>query len=305
MAAGSKKAVLAALAGNLMITAAKLVAAVVTGSAAMFAETLHSLADSGDQVLLLYGLGRSGRPADEGHPFGHGKEQYFWAFVVAIVLFALGCVFSLVEGFRKVLEPHPMENPVVTFVVLAVSMLFEGASLRVALGEFERFRRGRPFFRALAEAEDPLTLTVVLEDMAALTGLGSAAVFVALAELLHAPAFDGLGSIVIGLVLGVVAYFLARAQKAFLVGKGLSASRVAEITERVLAVAPVTGVSEVATMYLGPDMLLCANLTFAHGITGDEVVRAIDEVEKVLKEVVPEAHHVYLEADGIAAAERG
>ncbi len=300
MAHSSSKVALAALAGNLLIALSKLVAAVVTGSAAMFAETLHSFADAGNQVLLLYGLRRSGRPPDAEHPFGHGKEQYFWAFVVAIILFAVGAVFSLVEGVRKVLTPHPLENPAVTFAVLGIALLVEAGSLRVAWREFDRRRQGRGFFAALGELEDPVTLTVLLEDLAALTGLVIATVFVALAEILHNPVFDGLGSVVIGILLAGVAYFLASAQRAFLVGKGLSPERTAEITRQVMEEAWVVGVSDLATMRLGAELLLCANLTFAHGTTADEIVSSIDRVEQILRQAVPEANRIYLEAHGIA-----
>lgn len=300
MSHSSKKAVVAALAGNLLIAVSKLIATIFTGSAAMFAETLHSFADAGNQVLLLLGLSRSQRPADETHQFGHGKEQYFWAFVVAIVMFALGSVFSLVEGFRKVLSPHPMENPVLTFAVLGLSLLFEIGSLTVALREFDKLRAGKPFFRALAEANDAVTLTVVLEDLAALAGLVIAIVFVALATVLRAPVFDGLGSILIGVILAAVAYFLATAQRKFLVGKGLSEAESAAVKERLLKCSAVTGVSNLATMYLGPDLLVCADLTFAPESSATEVVASIDEIEAVLRKMLPGVRQIYLEADGLA-----
>lgn len=301
---GSIKVILAALVGNLLIAVSKLVAAILTGSAAMFAETLHSAADSGNQLLLLLGLRESGKPADQEHPFGHGKEQYFWAFVVAMVLFAVGAVFSLVEGVRKVLEPHPLENPLVTFIVLGLSLIFEAGSLRVALQEFNAQRQGRGFFQALAEAEDPVTLTVVLEDLAAMAGLILATASVALAEILHAPVFDGLGSIAIGLILAAVAYFLASAQRAFLIGKGLSPGEVAALTRRLSATAPVTGVSNLATMYLGSDVLLCANLTFAPGTSAQEIVEAADRAEALIREELPRVTRIYLEADGLAGRPR-
>ncbi|MGE5508901.1 MAG: cation diffusion facilitator family transporter [Chitinophagales bacterium] len=300
MSEGSTKVALAALAGNLLIAVSKLVAALLTGSAAMFAETLHSFADCGNQILLLVGLRQSGRPADEQHPFGHGKEQYFWAFLVAIVIFALGAVFSLVEGVRKVIAPHPMENPVVTFVVLGLSLFFEGGSLRVALKEFNAWRGGLPFFEALAQAKDAVTLTVILEDLAALAGLVVALVSVTLAEALHAPVFDGLGSVFIGLLLAAVAYFLASVQRGFLVGRGLTARETAKLKEAVLACPNVAAITNLATMYLGANLLLCADLTFLPGATAEEVIRTIDEVEARLKGLVPGVSHIYLEADGLA-----
>lgn len=304
MAHGSKKVIVAALLGNLLIAVSKLVAAVLTGSAALFAETLHSFADTGNQVLLLHGLRRSGRPADAAHPFGYGKEQYFWAFVVAIVLFALGAVFSLVEGVEKVLAPHPVENPLLSFIVLGLALVFEGSSFRVAWIEFNRSRRGKGVLRALAETDDPVTMTVLLEDTAAMIGLVLASLLLALALLLEAPVLDGVASILIGLVLAGVAYFLASAQRAFLVGKGLLPEETAEITRRVLAISPVVGIANLATMHLGAEVLLCADLTFAHGTSAGEIIQAVDRVEKALREALPRVTRIYLEADGLARAER-
>lgn len=300
MAHGSTKVALAALGGNLLVSVSKLVAALLTGSAAMFAETLHSFADSGNQVLLLFGLNRSGRPADADHPFGHGKEQYFWAFVVAIVIFALGSVFSLVEGVRKVMAPHAMANPLVTFVVLGLALVFEGASLRVALREFNAWRGNLPFFTALTQAKDAVTVTIVLEDLAAMVGLVVALISVTLAEVLHAPVFDGLGSIVIGLLLAAVAYFLGSIQRGFLVGRGLTARETAEIKQVVLACPGVSGVTNLATMYLGANLLLCADLTFPPEASAEEMIRTVDEVETKLRELVPGVSHLYLEAEGFA-----
>src|SRR5918911_355699 len=251
-----KKSVYAALAANSGIAVAKTAAAVISGSSAMFAEALHSFADTGNQGLLLLGMKRSERPPDEEHPFGHGKERFFWTFVVAVSLFTLGAGFSIYHGVTGLIHGHEVPDPLIALVVLGVAAVFESLALRTAWQQFQAKRGRRSVRQALREAKDPEILTVLGEDTAALGGIAVAILGIVLSRLTGEPAFDAAASIAIGLILGAVAFFLAREMLGLLLGEAATRPvrrRIVEVTERFDAVERVVALR---TMHLGPQELL-------------------------------------------------
>jgi cation diffusion facilitator family transporter len=306
MATGSTRVVLAALAGNTLIAITKFVAAGFTGSSAMLSEGIHSLVDTGNQGLLLFGMRRARRPADEAHPFGYGAELYFWAFVVAILIFAVGSGVSIYEGILKLHDPHPIQQAWITFLVLALAMIFEGAAWWVAYRAFDASRGRRSFVRALRESKDPAIFTVLLEDTGAMLGLLAAFIGIALAEITGDPRFDGVASIVIGLILAGAAIVLAIETKSLLVGES-AAPEVRDGIRRIVQADPaVAGINELLTLHFGPhDILVNLSLDFAAGLTSDDVEAAVSRLEQALKQAHPEIRRVFLEAQGRSARPSG
>ena len=234
MAAGSKKVIYAALIGNALIAVTKFAAATVTGSSAMLAEGIHSLVDTGNQGLLLYGLARAGKPADEKHPFGYGAELYFWAFVVAIMIFAIGAGISIYEGVHKVMDPHAITNPLINYVVLGLAMIFEGVAWWIALKEFRTRKGKRGWIEAVRDSKDPSVFTVLFEDTAAMLGLIVAFLGIAGAQYFGIAALDGTASIVIGVILAITAALLAYETKGLLIGEA-AAPEVVETVRAILS----------------------------------------------------------------------
>ncbi len=293
----SKRAVVVAIAGNLAIAATKFVAAAFTGSSAMISEGIHSVVDTGNGVLLLYGMRRAARLPDENHAFGHGKELYFWSFVVAIIIFAGGGGMSIYEGILHMRHPSPLENPALNYVVLAVAAVFEAASFTVAWREFRQTRGGRGVWTTIHASKDPSLFTVVFEDSAALAGLAVAFLGVFLSHVLDAPRLDGAASVVIGSILCTVAVVLARESRGLLVGESADPSTVADIRDLSLADPDVVDVLRVLTMHLGPnDVLLNLKVEFAPGLTAPEVAAAVDRVEAAIRGGHPEVGRIYVEA---------
>src|SRR5260221_1975801 len=218
MPSSSTKVIYAALLGNLLVATTKFAAAALTGSSAMLSEAVHSLVDTGNEVLLLHGLRRAARPADQAHPFGHGREIYFWSFVVALCIFALGAGVSVYEGILHVLDPAPITRPVVNYVVIALALVFEGGSWKVAFAEIRRAIGYQRLLEAARPSKDPTTFMVLVEDSAAVLGLLIALAGTVAAEVLDRPVLDGVASIAIGVLLGMVAAFLARHSKGLLIG---------------------------------------------------------------------------------------
>lgn len=256
----SKTAIYAALAGNLAIAITKLGASLYTGSSAMFTEAIHSAVDTGNQGLLLYGLHRAARPADERHPFGHGLEVYFWSFVVALLIFALGGAFSIYEGLHKIRNPEPITSAWVNFVVIGASMVFEGLSFRVAYREFRR-PTGVSLWRAIIGSKDPTAFAVLLEDGAALAGLIFALLGVGVCVAFDWPEADGVASLAIGLLLVLTALVLANETRSLLTGE-TAAPRVLNAARSILEADPrVRKVEELRSLHLGPnDVLLTAKI---------------------------------------------
>lgn len=298
----SKKAVYAALAGNLLIAATKFAAAAYTGSSAMLSEAIHSLVDTGNQGLLLYGMRRSSQPADERHPFGYGMELYFWAFIVAILIFAVGSGVSLYEGVIKLLDPHPITSPVVNYVVLAVAMAFEFGAWWVAFGEFRRSKGPLGYFAAVRESKDPAIFTVLFEDTAAMAGLVVAFAALALGQATGILAFDAVGSILIGVILAVTAVLLAYESKGLLIGESASARVTAGLRELAAQHQGVARVNELLTMHLAPrQVLVNLSLDFEDHLSSEDVEAVVSQLETHMREAFPEVSRVFIEAQSRAA----
>jgi len=298
MAGSSKIAIYGAIAANSAIAVCKFVAAAFTGSSAMLSEGIHSLVDTGNGILLLFGISRSQRPPDRQHPFGYGNEIFFWSFIVAILIFALGGGIAIYEGIRHILHPRSLENVQWNYVVLILAMIFEGSALKVALKQFKSTRGNKPFFRALRESKDSATIAVVVEDTAALLGLLIAFLSVLLGQISGWVYFDGLGSVLIGILLVGVAYFFAVECKALLVGEGLGAENLNKI-DRILEAEPrVTNHRRPLSLYFGPnEVLVNLDVHFIDDLTSDEIEETIDRIEARIKTAVPKVNRIYVEAD--------
>ncbi|MCU7890849.1 MAG: cation diffusion facilitator family transporter [Candidatus Thiodiazotropha sp. (ex Ustalcina ferruginea)] len=298
MASGSKKVIFAALIGNTLISITKFVAASITGSSAMLSEGIHSLVDSGNQGLLLYGIARSKKPADVDFPFGHGKEIYFWSFIVAILIFALGGGISIYEGIKHIQHPEPMSSPLVNYIVLGLAIVFEGAAWLFAFREFSRAKGKWGYVEAIQRAKDPSIFVVLFEDTAAMLGLVVAFAGIALTQLTGILVFDGIASIIIGLILVGTAVWLAYETKSLLIGESANPAVVQGIRELVSSKASIECVNEVLTMHMGPDFIL-ANLSvdFRDSITADEVERTIGEMDGSIKEQFPQVKRIFIEAE--------
>jgi len=295
--------VLAALGANLGIAVTKLAAFVITGSASMLAESVHSLADSGNQALLLLGRSRARRAQTEEHPFGFGRERYFYAFVVAVVLFTVGALFSLYEGVHKIMSPEEIRQPAVAFAVLGIAMVLESFSLRTAVRETNEVRGQIGWIAFIRRAKAPELPAILLEDLAALTGLVFATAGVALATITGNGKWDGAGSLAIGVLLGVVAAVLAVEMKSLLIGESASAE-----VERAIVTALENGpevrrVIHLRTLHIGPESLLVAAKIAISGADSAALVAAgIDAAERRVRTAVPIAETIYLEPDIYDAA---
>ena len=297
MAHGSKKVIYAALAGNTLIAVTKFAAAIYTGSSAMLSEGIHSLVDTGNQGLLLYGMKRAARKADREHPFGYGVELYFWAFVVAILIFAVGAGVSIYEGIQKLLEPHPVSNPLVNFIVLGLAFVFEAAAWLIALKEFSQAKGRRSYIAAVRQSKDPTVFTVLFEDSAAMLGLVIAFAGLLVAEMTGIEWFDGAASVAIGVVLGGTAILLAYETKGLLIGEAASPDLVATVEALVAREDAVNGLNELRTMHLGPhDVLVALSLDFNDALTAAEVEDATSDLEAEIKSRYPDVSRIFIEA---------
>lgn len=294
--------ILAALAGNLAIAATKLAAALYTGSSAMLSEAIHSAVDTGNQGLLLIGLRRAARPPTPRHPLGHGMELYFWAFVVALMIFALGGAVSVYEGWRKIVAPEPVESAWVNFLVLGASVVFEGLSFRVAFREFRRSHAGEPFWQAIRASKDPGVFAVLLEDAAALAGLSIALAGLGLAAWLDIPELDGAASIGIGLLLVLTAVFLANETRSLLTGEAASPRLIADVRAMLVADPRVKTVEELLTMHLGPaEVLMAVTIDLADELPGAGVEQAARELTRRIEDRHPEVTRIFLRPKRMAA----
>ena len=284
----AKFVVYAALAGNLAIAVAKFAAAMVTGSSAMLSEGVHSLVDTVNEVLLLYGMARAGKPRDASHPFGYGRELYFWSFIVALLVLALGAGVSVYEGVSHMLHPHPMERPLINYLVLSVSMAFEGTSWLIALRKFRASKGNLGYFQAFRRSKDPTVFTVLFEDSAALIGLLIALGGIAAAQALHAPRLDGVASIAIGGVLAVSSLFLARETKGLLIGESAHPhvrDAILEIAARDHAIRSANGV---LTVQMGPEQVVAAlSAEFHDALNTTEIEACVNRVEAAIKAAHP------------------
>src|SRR3954468_4369190 len=297
--AGSRRAVIAALLANLAIAVAKFVAFAITGAAAMLAEAIHSVADTGNQGLLMVGSKRAQREADERHPFGYGRDRYFYAFVVALVLFSLGSLFALYEGVHKILDPHPVDNPTVAFVVLGIAIVLESLSFRTAFMESRAVKpKGLSWPGFVRRTKEPELPVVLLEDTAALIGLVFAVLGIGMSVATDDGRWDGAGTLAISALLAFVAAVLAVEMKSLLIGEAASQRNIDAIEAALLAGPEVTRIIHLRTMHLGPDQLLvAAKIAVEHDETAAGVARGIDAAERRVRAAVPIADLIYLEPD--------
>jgi cation diffusion facilitator family transporter len=295
MPANAKTVAYAALAGNVGIAATKFAAYLLTSSSAMLTEAIHSLVDSGDQALLLFGLRRAARPPDRAHPFGYGMEVYFWAFVVALLIFAAGGAVSIAEGIAKLRHPTPIERAWVNYAVLGVAIVLESLSFAVAFREFKKSHRRHSLWRSMRASKDPTVFTVLLEDGAALIGLTIALAGIAGASLLHWPMADGVASVGIGCLLVLVAVFLARETRSLLIGEAASPEIVAIVKETLADDPRVVAVPEILTMHLGPDQILVAvTIDFSDDLPGGDIESAARALSQAISAKAPRISHVFL-----------
>ena len=298
---GGSRAIVAALGANLGIAVIKFVAFAVTGSASMLAEGVHSVVDSGNQGLLLVGGRRSRRAADQDHPFGYGRERFVYAFLVALMLFSAGGLFALYEGVEKIRSPHHLDSPLVAYVVLVVAIGLEGFSLRTAVAESRHHKGDDTWFGFIRHAKVPELPAVLLEDVAALTGLVLALLGVGLAQLTGEPVWDGIGTCAIGGLLLIVAVVLMVETKSLLLGESAAPVQVRAIADALLGDSATSGVDRVIhlrTMHLGPEELLVgAKLAMPSAAALTDVATAIDAAEVRVRAAVPRARVIYLEPD--------
>ncbi len=284
-----------ALFANLGIAVAKFIAAAISGSSSMLSEGVHSLVDSGNQLLLLYGQARAKRPPDDRHPFGYGRELYFWAFVVAILIFAVGAGISIYEGWTHIAQPEPLRDPTINYVVLAIAFLLEGASWTIAVREFDASRGGQSWWQAIRRSKDPAGFIVLFEDSAALAGLLIAAAGIWLSHWTGDARIDGAASIAIGLILGAVAMLLAREAKELLIGEAADPALIESIWRIVEARPEISAVNHVRTIHTAPDSIFVAvSADFEDHLPMGDVETVIEAIETQLKAASAKISSIYI-----------
>jgi cation diffusion facilitator family transporter len=300
----SLAAIFAAIIGNLLIAVTKFTASYFTGSSAMLSEGIHSVVDTGNGLLMLLGIRNSRKPPDDEHPFGHGRELYFWTLVVAFSIFAVGGGLSIYEGVIHILHPEQIQNAVWNYAVLGASLVFEGISWYFGWRAFSKVRRGRSILKAMHLSKDPTSFTVVLEDTTAMVGLVIAFIGVFLGHQFGMPYFDGIASILIGVLLVIVALFLGRESKSLLIGEAVDKQTLDGIREIAEAEPDVERAVKILTIYIGPDDVAATlELRFKHNISGAELRRAVRRIERSIREKYPRINRVYYEAESLSENE--
>jgi cation diffusion facilitator family transporter len=305
-ASGGTKAIIAALLANAGIAVAKFIGYLITGSSSMLAESVHSVADTSNQGLLLLGGKRARRAATSEHPFGYGRDRYFYSFVVALLLFSLGSVFAIYEGIHKLETHEPLTSPLVAVVILVVAIGLETFSFRTAVHESRPLKGEGTWWQFIRQSKSPELPVVLLEDLGALVGLVLALLGVGLSVLTGNSLFDALGTIAIGILLGIIAVILIVEMKSLLIGEGAAEPVLDRIVAAVEEGGPVQRVIHIRTQYLGPEeLLVAAKIALEPGITATDVAREIDAAEQRVRAVVPEARLIYLEPDLDRSSIRG
>jgi cation diffusion facilitator family transporter len=300
---GTVLAVWAALAGNLAVALAKALAAVMTGSAAMLSEAVHSLVDTANEVLLLYGIARSARPADHTHPLGYGRELYFWSFVVALLIFALGAGVSLYEGVTRLLNPQPIERPGVIYVVLAVSLAFEGASWWISMRAFGATKRNLGWWEAFRRSKDPPAFIVVFEDSAAILGIFTAAAGVTAALLTGDARWDGIASLVIAAILACIAGLLAQESKELLIGERADPTVSSAILRTAAAMPGICSANSIVTIQIAPHSIVATlSLDFFDYMRAPDIERAVIDLERRIRDTHPEVSALFIKPQSVQAA---
>ena len=291
----SKTAIIAALIGNFLIAVTKGIAAALSGSSAMLSEAVHSFVDTGNEVLLLYGLKRAAKPPDKVHPYGYGRELYFWSFVVALLIFAVGAGVSAYEGFVHIRHPEPITDVWINFVVLGLAAIFEGVSWWFGWKAFSRVRRSRPIWDAFVASKDPTTFMVLFEDSAALLGIAIAAVATFFSWKLKLPWIDGAGSVLIGLVLAIVAVLLARESKELLIGERASPELSAAVRETASEDPCVRQVVDITTSQMGPDQEIATiSVEIDEDLRVPEVEQLIARIEGAIRSRYPQLFRIFI-----------
>ena len=298
MPGSSKKVIYAALVGNALIAVTKFAAAAMSGSSAMFSEGIHSVVDTGNQVLLLHGIRRARKPPCDRFPFGHGKEIYFWSFAVAILIFAVGSGVSLYEGIIHTIHPKPMGNPMINYIVLGMAMLFEGVAWFFALTEFKKAKGPWGYIEAVQRGKDPTMFVVLFEDSAAMIGIVVAFLGVLLVDLTGILIFDGIASIIIGLILGGTAVWLAYETKGLLIGESANEMVIKGIREIILKYDGLDNLNEVLTMHMGPEFVLVnVSIDFKDDIKAGDLEDMIARMDTEIKESFPTVKRIFVEAE--------
>jgi cation diffusion facilitator family transporter len=304
--AESKTAIYAAILGNFAIAVTKFSAAAFTGSSAMLTEGIHSLVDTGNGGLLLVGISKSKKPADAAHPFGYGKELYFWTLIVAMLIFGVGGGVSIYEGILHLLHPSPLEDPFWNYVVLGIAIVFEAIVFMIAFKQFQALKGEESTWQAIRTSKDPTTFTVLFEDAAAMLGLIAAALGIFLGHQFNNPYFDGAASIVIGLILAAVAFFIGYESKGLLVGEGADPATLRSIKQLAQSDPTVTNVERSLTMYFGPHtVLLTMDVEFRDNLSGAERDAAVQRLEKVVREKHHDINHIFIEAKSLSRKRPG
>ena len=298
--AESKTAIYGAIGANIAIAVSKFVAAYFTGSSAMLSEGIHSLVDSGNGGLILLGVNQAKKPADARHPFGRSKELYFWALIVAVLVFAIGGGMSFYEGISHMQHPSPLTDPTWNYVVLGLAIIFESTSCYLAFKAFNRERGDAPFWGSIARSKDPSVFAILIEDMAALLGLGIALLGVYFGHLLNNPYLDGAASILIGLMLVGVAIFLIYKTKGLLVGEGVDDETITNLEQLARLDSAVEEVRRPLTLHLGPnDVVLALDIAFYDTLSSAEVEKAIVRLQATIKAKYPEFKRIFIEAKSL------
>jgi cation diffusion facilitator family transporter len=293
-----------ALLGNLAVAVTKAVAASLTGSAAMSSEAIHSFVDTGNEVLLLYGIHRAGRRPDPEHPIGYGRELYFWSFIVALLLFSLGAGVSIYQGVAHIRHPAPIGNPLVNYVVLGLAFLFEGASWLVSLVQFRRAKGALGFYEAFRRSKDPPSFMVLFEDTAALLGILIAAAGITASAVLKRPELDGVASIGIGVVLAVTAALLARESKSLLIGERADSALAEAIVRTAADCGCVANANGIYTVQLAPDQIVAAlSLEFGDEMRAPEIEAKIEEIERKVHAAHPEVVDLFIKPQRVGTYE--
>ncbi|MEH2453885.1 cation diffusion facilitator family transporter [Nostoc sp.] len=298
----SNKTIFAAMGANLAIAITKFIAAAITGSSAMISEGIHSVVDTGDQLVLLLGIRMSQKPADDSHPFGYGQELYFWTLIVAILIFAIGGGMSIYEGITHLIKPSPLEDPMWNYIVLTIAIFLEGYSWTVALREFLPTKGKQNFWEAIKNSKDPTVFTILLEDTAAVLGLFVALIGIFLGHLFNNVYFDGIASIIIGIILAIVAILLARESKGLLVGESANPQTIASIRTLSKTELGVQEVIRILTMQLAAqEVLLNLEIQFFKNLTGEQIALTVESLEAKTSKKHPEIKQIFIEVKSLAA----
>lgn len=296
----SSLSIIGALAANVAVAITKFIAAAFTGSSSMISEGIHSVVDSLNMLVLLFGHKKSRKPADDAHPFGYGMEMYFWTLVVAMSLFGIGGGMSIYEGITHLQHPEPLENPVWNYVILGLSILFNGISWIIAFREFSKTNKGRGLWKSVKNSKDPSTFAILFEDTADIAGLIIAFVGIYLSQYYGDSRIDGIASILIGLILTLTSVMLARESKGLLLGESASATLLDEVVQIAKQDQTVVHVKRPATMHMGPeDIVLAMSINFVPEINSQEVAEAIDRIEMSIRNVHPEIQRIFIEAKSL------